>query len=183
MRIYTRSGDKGKTGLRGGRRVRKDDPGIVVLGELDELSSAIGAALSVLPRRRTFRSLSTDLARVQADLLRLGAVLALPQARRAAAAFPEDAAAWLEAEIDRMASGLEPAHRFILPGGAAPGAFLHMARAVCRRAERAACAPGSGGAPPGALAYLNRLSDYLFTAARWANRKLKTREILWAESP
>jgi len=178
-RIYTRTGDDGGTSLRDGRRVAKAHPRLEACGALDELSSALGAAASVLPRRRAFAALHDSLERCQACLLEIGAELAAPKGSADNAPFPEDGAVWLETEIDKMTAELPPLKRFILPGGASPAAFLHLARAICRRAERAVCALGPEETSPGALRFINRLSDFLFTAARWSNARLRGREQRW----
>ncbi|MFC1679775.1 cob(I)yrinic acid a,c-diamide adenosyltransferase [Elusimicrobiota bacterium] len=177
--IYTRKGDEGETGLPGGGRVRKDDPRIVACGEIDELSSSIGTAISMLPRRRAFWSLRLTLEAAQSDLLRIGTELAASGKPAPPHTFSPEATAKLEAEIDRLTGDLRPLRQFILPGGSAPGSFLHLSRAVCRRAERAVCALSAGLAAPPVLSYLNRLSDLLFVSARWANHRMKQHEARW----
>lgn len=179
MKIYTRTGDRGDTGLRGGRRVRKDHPRVGAYGDVDELNSCLGAALSLLPRKPAFRGLSRSLERIQNELFRVGARLALPgEGKGTAPCLPPGSVRILEDEIDRMTRDLKPLRRFILPGGSPAGASLHIARAACRRAERSAVALGRG-APPEIVVFLNRLSDHLFTAARWVNRRLGAAEKEW----
>lgn len=175
MRIYTRTGDGGETELLGRKRGRKDHPLIVARGELDELGSCLGLALSSFPASEESSAPRKALLRVQEELFRLGALLS---ARRARTNWTGEATARLESEIDAMSAGLPPLNRFLLPGGSPPGAALHLARAVCRRAERALAGLGRN-APVGAVAYLNRLSDHLFVCARWVNRRLKATETLW----
>ncbi|HVE14132.1 MAG TPA: cob(I)yrinic acid a,c-diamide adenosyltransferase [Elusimicrobiota bacterium] len=182
MKIYTRTGDSGQTGLIGGERVAKDHPRVAAYGAVDETNSCVGAALSVLPKRPAFAAFRADLARIQGELFSIGAILAAPGGKSPGARLDPGAAARLEAEIDRMDAELEPLKTFILPGGSPAGAALHVARSACRRAERAAVSLGKGEAPEAALVYLNRLSDHLFTAARWVNRKLKVRETPWKGS-
>ena len=177
MKIYTRTGDKGETGLIGGKRVPKAHPRVDAYGEVDELNCAIGAARAALGEEHA--GLDEALARTQAECFVLGALLA-----GAADPFPAGAAARLESEIDAWDVELEPLKNFILPGGGGAGAALHLARAVCRRAERRVAAlRGDDAAPAGVVVYLNRLSDWLFTAARWANKKSGRPETPWAGLP
>ena len=176
-RIYTRTGDDGTTGLVDGSRVAKTDARMHAIGEVDEANSAIGLALAGLDDA----ALSQSLTRIQNDLFDLGADLATPavdgdftpsdMVLRIAASQ----VARLEAEIDAMNAGLEPLRSFVLPGGRA--AALHVARATVRRAERAAAALGNA-ANPRALAYLNRLSDFLFVACRHVNQSAGG-DVLW----
>jgi cob(I)alamin adenosyltransferase len=161
MRIYTRTGDQGFTGLSGGARARKSDPRIEALGAVDETNAALGLA-----RAHTREDAVLD----------LGADLASPGAQgRITPAQIEG----LEEAIDRLEADLEPLRAFILPGGGPAAAALHLARTVARRAERALVAmEGAGEAfDPNALAMLNRLSDLLFVAARHANRAAG--DVLW----
>lgn len=176
-KIYTRTGDKGETGLWGGGRVSKSHPRVAAYGEVDELNCELGAALAELG---ALEPLTGALTRIQGELFELGALLATPPEKNTKA-FPPEAAARLESEIDAMDRELQPLKNFILPGGAKAAAALHLARAVCRRAERAAIALSTASAvPSGAIVYLNRLSDHLFTAARWVNAKKGVRETAWA---
>lgn len=174
-KIYTRTGDAGTTGLVGGGRTRKDSLRIAAIGEVDEANSALGVAIAAQP--------SPDLARIQHDLFDLGADLATPAADGDFA--PADTVlrivpaqvTWLEREIDRLNAPLAPLTSFVLPGGAA--AAVHVARAIVRRAERAAVALGRAEpVNPAALAYLNRLSDYLFVLARTVNQSAGG-DVLW----
>ena len=166
MRLYTRTGDRGDTGLAGGARARKSDLRIEALGAVDEANAALGLA-------RTHSSadavLDPILETLQHRLFDLGADLASPGAEGRVGQAHIDA---LEQTIDRLEEDLEPLRVFILPGGTAAAAALHLARTVVRRAERALVRLADGGeaADPAALVYLNRLSDLLFVAARHANR-------------
>jgi cob(I)alamin adenosyltransferase len=167
VRLYTRAGDTGDTGLYGGGRSRKSSPRIEALGEVDEANAAVGVA-----RTRTAGDALLDpiLEGVQHRLFDLGADLAQPGAQGRVTTAHVDA---LERAIDRLQDGTEPLRAFILPGGGAAGASLHLARAVARRAERSLVRLADAGetVDPQAVIYLNRLSDLLFAAARWANRE------------
>jgi cob(I)alamin adenosyltransferase len=176
VKIYTKTGDSGETGLRGGKRVPKSDRQVAAYGDVDETNAAVGAALGLLPRRRAFAKLRLDLEKVQAQLFEAGAALSAPAGSPESAAFPAGAADWLEAEIDRMTADLPELRHFILPGGAPAGAHLHLARTVCRRAERGVVGLGTF---PSVVVFLNRLSDFLFVAARWANNRLRGGETRW----
>ena len=178
MKIYTKTGDSGQTGLRGGARVPKSDPRVDAYGEVDELNALLGLAAGALPRRRAFAQLRLDLEKVQGELFQTGAALASPAASPEEAAFKAGTELWLEAEIDRLSAALPPLSNFILPGGAPPAAALHQARAVCRRAERAVVSLGPA-APAPVVVYLNRLSDFLFVCARWMNYRLRSPETRW----
>jgi cob(I)alamin adenosyltransferase len=166
-RIYTRTGDAGTTGLVDGSRVSKADARLAAIGEVDEANSAIGVAIQSLEEA----AVRAALTRVQNDLFDLGADLATPgddfEPSEMVLRIVPAQVARLEAEIDAMNADLPPLTSFILPGGAA--AHLHVARAVTRRAERAVVAMGAI-ANPQALAYLNRLSDFLFVACRHVNK-------------
>lgn len=172
-KIYTRTGDAGTTGLVDGSRVAKASLRVAAIGEVDEANSAIGVALAGGARGK--------LARVQNDLFDLGADMATPGEDFA----PSDLVlrivpaqvAWLEGEIDGLNADLAPLTSFILPGGAA--AAIHLARAIVRRAERAAVALAAvEPVNPQALAYLNRLSDYLFVLGRHVNQNAGG-DVLW----
>jgi cob(I)alamin adenosyltransferase len=166
-KIYTKTGDAGQTGLLGGARVPKSDARVEAYGDVDELSSTLGLARAHLDDP----DLDGVLAQAQRDLVLVGAELATPPgARGPAASIDRAALARLEQAIDRWELELPRLERFILPAGTRGAAALHVARTVCRRAERHSTAV-SGGAPPIALAYLNRLSDLLFVAARVANAR------------
>lgn len=160
-KIYTRTGDAGTTGLVDGSRVSKSCPRMAAIGDVDEANSAIGVALAGLAG-----SLADDLALVQNDLFDLGADLATPGEVESSLRVIPAQVERLERAIDALNAGLPPLSSFILPGG--PAAPLHLARAIVRRAERSMVAVEGIGAP--ALAYVNRLSDYLFVAARVVNK-------------
>lgn len=186
MKIYTKTGDEGETGLWGGSRVPKDHPRVQAYGDVDELNSCLGVCLSHLCCDPGFAGLRQALSRVQEELFILGALLATPKDRLKKLSppfdegLPADAAKRLESEIDGWTKELEPMTRFIMPGGGTAGAELHVARAVCRRAERSLVALARAEPlPQGLGVYLNRLSDHLFTAARWVNARQKKAETPW----
>ena len=160
----------------GKARVSKSHPRISACGDLDELNCLLGAALAAIPSRPAFAFLRRSLPRIQGMIFELGARLATPQSRGHSRHL--EAIMSLESEIGRMEEELPKLKGFILPGGSAPAIALHLARAVCRRAERSAAALGAQ-APAGTTAYLNRLSDWLFVAARWANHGAGRKETLW----
>jgi cob(I)alamin adenosyltransferase len=181
-KIYTRTGDDGTTALGTGERRKKYDLRIAAYGTLDETNSVIG-----IVRLHTGGDAALDgaLSRIQNDLFDVGADLTTPGkgkgpggARLTVTAAQVD---WLEAEIDRLNAELAPLKSFILPGGSAAAAYLHLARTVCRRAERLIAELGDKAGEsvtPEVLKYVNRLSDFLFVAARYANEK-GTRDVLW----
>lgn len=174
MKVYTRSGDEGRTGLFGGQRVAKHHPRVEAYGTVDELNAVLGLAIEALPAEAA--DLQHQLRAIQSRLFDLGADLAAPDDGRAGAWVRRAEAAWstqLEAQIDSMEEGLVPLTGFILPGGSPAAAWLHLARTVCRRAERRAVEAQTAGEDlnPAALVYLNRLSDWLFVAARQANAR------------
>jgi cob(I)alamin adenosyltransferase len=175
VKIYTRTGDRGQTSLFGGARVPKNDPRIEAYGTVDELNSHIGAArATTLPRE-----VDETLHAVQMDLFEIGAHLASPGTSRFAGVEPRAIAA-LETAIDAMERELAPLTSFILPAGAASAASLHVARTVCRRAERLVVAlADESEATSSTIAYLNRLSDYLFVAARFANHRAGVADVPW----
>jgi cob(I)alamin adenosyltransferase len=183
-RIYTRTGDGGQTGLVDGSRTSKADPRVDLYGEVDELNSALGLATTALDLP-LLAGLATDLARIQADLFELGALLADPgRCQRLVAGESEDPAvdgAALEPVIDRLGADLPPLRAFILPGGQPAAAALHLARSICRRAERKLVTLRDSGTalPESALIYLNRLSDLLFVAARHVNHAAGRDDVLW----
>jgi cob(I)alamin adenosyltransferase len=179
VKIYTKTGDAGETGLFGGPRVRKSDPRVEAYGDTDELNAAIGAARALVEDPEIER----QLAAIQDELFAVGADLATPVGAKARAAIPPVDAAWtarLEAAIDAWDRELPPLRQFVLPGGTRTAASLHLARCVCRRAERRAVAlAGEAQVSPATLAYLNRLSDFLFVAARLANHRARKEETTW----
>jgi len=177
MKIYTRVGDKGRTGLIGGEKVGKDHARLAAYGTIDELNAQIGLARAL----DESGELEGALRRIQEDLFVIGSRLAAldPQAH-SLPALPEGAATELEGWIDDMEEDLPELKNFILPGGCPQGAALHLARTVCRRAERGVVALATGvKLSPEILVYMNRLSDFLFVAGRWANRRAGRGETLW----
>ena len=170
MKIYTRTGDLGQTSLFGGTRVAKSDPRIEAYGTVDELSSFLGAITG-----------NDEIGAIRSDLFEIGAHLASPGTSR----FPgvetsriED----LERAIDAMERELTPLTTFVLPGGSAAAAQLHVARTVCRRAERRVVAlEDDSPATQSTITYLNRLSDYLFVAARFANHRAGVADVPWTK--
>ena len=186
MAIYTRTGDKGDTGLFGGDRVPKNHLRVTAYGEVDELNSAIGHARSFFRDDPALSAVDQGLARVQAECFIIGALLATPADKLGKltppfdSGLPADAPKRLEAEIDAWDKNLKPLKTFILPGGGRAGAALHLARAVGRRAERAAVHLASEEAvPDGVIVYLNRLSTWLFVAARLVNKETGHVETPW----
>jgi cob(I)alamin adenosyltransferase len=174
--IYTRGGDKGKTSLGDGRRVAKHDPRVAAYGTVDEANAAIGVA-----RGHAKGKAAAMLTRIQNDLFDLGADLCFPEDRddRPSLRIQPSQTKRLEQEIDAMNAEMKPLASFILPGGSAASAALHLARAVVRRAEREMTALAET-APVNAEAirYINRLSDHLFVLARFLNAKGR-RDPLW----
>ena len=182
MRIYTRTGDKGDTGLFGGGRVTKDHPRVEAYGDVDELNAALGLARAIesLPR------VDEVLVPLQRDLFAIGALLATPDTAKmreqlAKARIDDERIEQLERAIDQGEAELEPLKSFILPGGTPKSAALHVARTVCRRAERKVVhlrheVPEIPGL---VVQYLNRLSDLLFVLARVANRRAGAGEVTW----
>jgi cob(I)alamin adenosyltransferase len=181
VKLYTKTGDTGDTGLFGGGRVAKDHPRVRAYGDVDELNAAIGAARAAEPA-----AFATEvLEQVQRDLFAIGAELAAPDPARLAktlAGHPvgDDDVSRLERAIDAADAELPALREFILPGGSPKAAALHLARTVCRRAERAVVTLArDGGAAPTILRYLNRLSDLLFVLARAANHQAGRPDVRW----
>jgi len=180
-KIYTRTGDDGSTGLVDGSRLSKNALRVRAYGDVDETNSVIGLVRLHLENRR----LDDMLARIQNDLFDLGADLATPLPKEGEAdneyalRMVEDQSTRLETELDALNADLEPLTSFVLPGGSPPAAYLHQARTVCRRAERICVAFATEeSVNPAALTYLNRLSDFLFVAARWCNDQGET-DVKW----
>ena len=177
MKIYTKKGDSGDTSLFGGQRVSKSTERIEAYGTVDELNSFVGLATSY-----DLSEKGTDLLRtVQELLFTLGADLATPPSSEARIArIAEKDIQFLENAIDNMEESLQPLKNFILPGGSQPGATLHVARTVCRRAERAAVAcQETDKISDECIKFLNRLSDFLFVIARYENKQAGVREETW----
>lgn len=183
-RIYTRTGDKGKTALGSGKRVRKTHPRIAAYGTVDETNAAVGLA-RLHTASTELADLDTMLAMIQNDLFDVGADLCLPETSsrkvKPALRVAPMQVQRLEVDIDTLNATLRPLRSFVLPGGHPAAAYLHLSRTVCRRAERAilVLAERKGErVNPAVLVYMNRLSDFLFVASRWVNAK-GNGDILW----
>lgn len=176
MKIYTRTGDDGTTGIIGGERLSKGDLLIEVIGEVDELNAALGLA-----RNAAVSDVSWKLLPCLQDLLfQVAAVLADPKGV-AGMSVGEERVAWMEGEMDRLTADLPPLRNFVLPGGSAGAAQLHLSRTICRRAERRLTQLALDHSVPSVLLHLiNRLSDLLFILARHENKVSGTDEILWS---
>jgi cob(I)alamin adenosyltransferase len=169
-KITTRTGDDGSTGLADGSRVRKDDARIEAIGDVDELNSCVGILLSCeLPEQ-----LAKLLIRIQHDLFDLGGELSIPTS----SIITEKHCKRLDDAIEKSNADLEPLKEFILPGGHQAAAFCHLARAICRRAERHTIAI-KDNINPTSIVYLNRLSDLLFIAARLINKHHHVADVMW----
>jgi cob(I)alamin adenosyltransferase len=183
LRIYTRTGDAGDTGLFGGGRVPKNHPRVEAYGDVDELNAAIGFARSIEQMSR----IDEVLVPIQRDLFAIGALLATPDREKMRqhlekARVDEERIGQLERAIDDGDRELEPLRSFIVPGGSPKAAALHLARTICRRAERRVVSLTDSGIdeiPQVVVIYLNRLSDLLFTLARVANRRAGAGEVTW----
>ncbi len=182
MKIYTRGGDEGETSLFGGRRVRKDTPRVEAYGAVDELNAILGLAIAEIEHA----DLLDPLRAIQASLFDLGAELATPdleqrqdQGKGVPRVGDRDVAD-LERWIDGLSAEIEPLHSFIVPGGTRPAGLLHLARTVCRRAERRVISLADREVvAPVVVRYLNRLSDFLFVVARVVNRRSEVAEPVW----
>jgi cob(I)alamin adenosyltransferase len=179
MKIYTKTGDAGETGLFGGGRVPKDDERVDAYGEVDELNAALGLVRSFSPPP----DVDALLQRLQDQLFTVGAVLATPQDTKAAAHIPQIKPEWVEAmeqAIDGFEAELPKMTHFILPGGSQASSALHVARTVCRRAERRVVPLLREGKVLGEVGvFLNRLSDLLFVLARVANHRVGVPDVKW----
>jgi cob(I)alamin adenosyltransferase len=181
MKIYTKTGDQGQTGLFGGGRVSKDDPRVEAYGDVDELNAVLGLAraLEMMPR------IDEVLVPIQRDLFSIGALLSTPDLEKmhdhlAKAQVDDGRIRELEQAIDACDRELEPLRAFIVPGGTSKAAALHVARTVCRRAERRVIhLQRNVEIPQIVVIYLNRLSDLLFTLARVANTRAGAGEVTW----
>jgi cob(I)alamin adenosyltransferase len=181
-KIYTRTGDDGTTALGTGERRKKYDLRIAAYGTLDEVNAAFGIARL---HTKDDTSLDAALSRIQNDLFDVGADLCTPDRGKgpggARLTVTQAQVTWLEAEIDRLNAELAPLRSFVLPGGSAAAAYLHLARTLCRRAERLIAElkdKPDESVTPEVLKYVNRLSDFLFVAARYANGK-GADDVLW----
>jgi cob(I)alamin adenosyltransferase len=189
LKIYTRTGDRGETGLFGGQRVSKDDARVEAYGDVDELNSVLGIAVARLEAAGD-AEMAGGLREVQADLFTLGARLATPAVEdggRENSWIPLlDAGRVDEMEgwIDRAETELEPLQNFVLPGGSDAAAALHLARTVCRRAERRVVTlTRVAHVDETVIVYLNRLSDLIFTLARLANARAGITDVPWTPAP
>ena len=176
MKIYTKTGDKGETSLSDGTRVKKTDLRVETYGAADETNSVLGVAIAHDPPQ----PIKDDLTQIQRLLFKLGSDLATPKGSRIESKIErisENDVIFLEQKIDEYDRELNPLKKFILLGGSKPSGFIHQARAVCRRTERLAVALNEiGGCSDETVKFLNRLSDYFFTAARYANKLLGAEE-------
>ena len=191
MKIYTKTGDKGETGLIGGKRISKGDPRIVAYGSVDELNSNIGIAISSLTvkDRHLFLDLINIMTCIQSELFIVGSDLADPrypagnQNQYQTPRTEENMTSALEDAIDKFETELEPITFFILPGGSIEASLLHITRTIARRAEIAATLLSKDQIiNPIVLVYLNRLSDFLFVAARLINKRLGIKDVAWRPS-
>jgi len=182
VKIYTKTGDKGETSLRWGDRIGKDALRVEAYGAVDEANSFVGLALALLPDSAdpTLAAVRSSLTRVQREMFDVGADLAVPPNREKGEQpkVKPEMVAQLEADIDALEAGLDPLRTFILPGGHPAAAALHVARTVARRAERRVVSlMAEEPVDPVVLQYLNRLSDYLFVAARAINKATGSEDI------
>jgi cob(I)alamin adenosyltransferase len=187
MRIYTRTGDRGETGLIGGMRVSKNDPRIVAYGCVDELNSNVGLVISLLKNNRLFSDVVDVLILIQNELFVVGSDLADPnysvENQHKTPRVHEKMALHLESVIDRFDEELRPITFFILPGGSIEASSVHVTRSIARRTETAVAVLSKGQTiNPAILIYLNRLSDFLFVAARVVNKRLGNEDIAWKPS-
>jgi cob(I)alamin adenosyltransferase len=187
MKIYTRTGDRGETGLIGGKRVPKNDPRIVAYGCVDELNSNVGLVISLLKNKKLFSDLIDILILIQNELFIVGSDLADPnysvENEHQSPRVQEKMALHLEAVIDKFDEELKPITFFILPGGSLEASSVHVTRSIARRTETAVALLSKGQTTnPAILIYLNRLSDFLFTAARVVNKRLGIDDVAWKSS-
>lgn len=178
VKVYTRTGDSGESGLVGGSRISKRSALLEAVGDVDELNAAVGMCAAAC----AYADLQEPLSRIQSTLFEIGAELATPQESRFVNETLADShVEYLERSIDGQSEHLAALRNFILPGGGELSARLHLARAVCRRAERSVVGlANDGGVRPVLLRYLNRLSDWLFVAARTANRLDGVEDTKWS---
>ncbi len=178
MKIYTKTGDGGDTALFGGGRIGKEDIRVEAYGQVDELNAVLGMA-----RSEGLYSMDALMQSLQDQLFTVGSVLATPAGSKAEKAIPKIKAGWItamEQAIDGFDAQMEPLTSFILPGGTKAASVLHLARTVCRRAERRTVPlMRAGKIGPEVIVYLNRLSDLLFTMARFANFKASVKDVPW----
>jgi cob(I)alamin adenosyltransferase len=185
MKIYTRTGDRGQTALYGGGRVSKDHPRVEAYGTVDELNAQLGWAATQV----SARGIRERLELLQSDMFVMGSILASPppEGGRPAPSLPELPAGRvqeMERWIDEAMEPLPPLRNFVLPGGSAGAAALHVARTVCRRAERAVVQlDGQGDGAPENVVFLNRLSDLLFAWSRLENHRVGQEDVVWRGEP
>lgn len=180
--VYTKTGDKGYTSLVGGQRVHKSDHAIDKYGEIDELNSVVGFLIASLKDNHQLSSNIACLKYIQSRLFDLGSNLACFAEQRIQFKLPKlesDVILFLEKEIDKLDKDLKPLKNFILPGGTIPASIAHLARAVCRRAERSIAKGDLDLLPENSLEFINRLSDYFFILARHLNSTEGISEELW----
>lgn len=176
MNLYTKTGDDGSTGLFGGDRVPKNDPRVTAYGEVDELNAVLGTVIANCGDEETVRKLR----QIQSELFTLGAQLATPDKQKSSTTIQDKHIKQLEDWIDEAVAQVEEMKNFILPGGTVVAAGLHLARTVCRRAERATVTLSQQQSVyPQTIVYLNRLSDFLFAQARYANKQAGIEDIPW----
>ncbi len=186
-KVYTRSGDKGTTGLVGGTRVSKGDSRIHIYGEVDELNSHLGMGISLIEETSSSELLDLVpyLKRIQYNLFVIGSIFACEKTKRESYSLPqitEEDIKTLETQIDLIDSKLEPLKYFVLPGGHKISSQFHIVRTSCRRTERYATSYESqhnGELPAETLKYINRLSDYFFIISRYANKVMGSDEVWW----
>jgi cob(I)alamin adenosyltransferase len=190
MKIYTKTGDKGETGLIGGKRIPKSDPRIISYGLIDELNSNVGLTISLLNLKNNnlFSDLIDLLIKIQNDLFAIGSDLADPtypmENKYKIPRTDEKMVLYLESEIDKFEKEVVPITFFILPGGSIESSILHVSRSIARRTETAVTALSkSQTINPAILVYLNRLSDLLFVAARLVNKRIGVEDVAWESSP
>lgn len=176
-KIYTKTGDKGQTGLVGGKRVSKNDPRLEAYGTVDELNSCVGLAISLLPKGKA-SEVAALLKKIQNELFNLGSRLACDDTEmmKHLPGITDEQVRAMETKMDEWENQLAPLKNFILPGGSPAASALHMARTICRRAERHTIALN---VEPTLVVYLNRLSDFLFTMARQVNAELGEKDVAW----
>ena len=189
MKIYTKTGDKGETGLIGGKRIPKSDPRIISYGLIDELNSNVGLTISLLNLKNNnlFSDLIDLLIKIQNDLFAIGSDLADPtypmENKYKIPRTDEKMVLYLESEIDKFDKEVVPITFFILPGGSIESSILHVSRSIARRTETAVTALSKNQTiNPAILIYLNRLSDLLFVAARLVNKRVGVEDIAWKSS-
>ena len=176
MKLYTKVGDDGLTALYGGARVSKDDPRVCAYGEVDEANAAIGMAMAAGTDEETAAALRC----IQSDLFVLGGELASPSGKSSGVSIDEHKITRLEHWIDEASAEVPPLQQFVLPGGTATAAALHLARTICRRAERAVvCLARQQDVSAMNIIYMNRLSDLLFVLARRANHRAGVADVPW----